>query len=114
MYIHATILFRKGIFKNSTWISFFSLLQKSFAEKLRLWKEENATLTQKSCDELLKKLKGEHLDPVFERVRGPDGAKVKYSEIMDAWNKIKAGFNAKAVGTLDVRADAFFKFNQVN
>lgn len=89
-----------------------SELTKSFAEKLRLWKEENATLTQKSCDELLKKLKGEHLDPVFERVRGPDGAKVKYSEIMDAWNKIKAGFNAKAVGTLDVRADAFFKFNQ--
>lgn len=89
-----------------------SELTKSFAEKLRLWKEENATLTQKSCDELLKKLKGKHLDPVFERVRGPDGAKVKYSEIIDAWNKIKAGFNNKAVGPSDIRADAFFKFNQ--
>lgn len=62
---------------------------------------------------MLLKLKAEHLDPVLERVRGPDGAKVNYSEIMNGWNMIKTDFNLKAVGAKDVTAAVFFKFNQV-
>ena len=93
---------------------FLSPLQKSFAEKLKLWKDKNAALTQKSCDDLLKKLKGELLDPVYKRVRGPNGAQVSYSEIIGAWSKIKDRFNSEAVGAKDVTADAFFKFSQVN
>ena len=93
---------------------FLSPLQKSFAEKLKLWKDKNAALTQTSCDDLLKKLKGELLDPVYKRVRGPNGAQVSYSEIIGAWSKIKDRFNSEAVGAKDVTADAFFKFSQVN
>lgn len=75
------------------------------------WREKNASLTQKSCEDLLKKLKIQHLDPVLKRVRGPDGAKVSYSEIMNGWSMIKTDFDLKAVGAKDVKADVFFKFN---
>ena len=77
------------------------------------WREKNASLTQKSCEDLLRKLKIQHLDPVLKRVRGPDGAKVSYSEIMNGWSMIKTDFDLKAVGAKDVKADVFFKFNQV-
>ena len=63
---------------------------------------------------MLKKLKAELLDPVYERVRGPNCAQVRYSDIIDAWRKIKDRFYSEAVGAQDVRADTFFKFNQVN
>lgn len=62
---------------------------------------------------MLGRLKVEHLDPVLERVGGPDGAKVNYGEIMNGWSKIKTDFNSKAVGAKDVRANVFFKYNQV-
>ena len=77
------------------------------------WTEKNASLTQKSCKDLLTKLKIQHLDPVLKRVRGTDGAKVSYSEIMNGWSVIKTDFDSKAVGAKDVKADVFFKFNQV-
>ena len=63
---------------------------------------------------MLKKLKIQHLDPVLKRVRGRDGAKVSYSEIMNGWSMIKTDFDLKAAGAKDVKADVFFKFNQVN
>ncbi|KAJ7380911.1 hypothetical protein OS493_004495 [Desmophyllum pertusum] len=81
-------------------------------EKISFWRGKNASLTQKFCEDLLVKLKREHLDPVLERVRGSDGAKVKYVDIMNGWSKIKNDFNSKAVGSKDVRAEVFFKFNQ--
>ena len=62
---------------------------------------------------MLERLKNEHLDPVLKRVRGPDGAKVSYGEIMGGWSKIKTDFTSKAVGAKDVMADVFFKYNQV-
>jgi len=61
----------------------------------------------------LGRLKNEHLDPVLERVGGPDGAKVNYGEIMNGWKKIKTDFDSKAVGAKDVMANIFFKYNQV-
>ena len=57
---------RSPQWRNSIWILFLSPLQKSFAEKLRLWKDKNAALTQTSCDDLLKKLKWELLYPDYE------------------------------------------------
>lgn len=81
--------------------------------KVRLLRGKNASLTQESCEDLLGRLKIEHLDPVLERVHGPDGAKVNYVDIMNGWSKIATDFNAKAVGATDVRADVFFKFNKV-
>ena len=80
---------------------------------MKIWTEKNASETQKSCEDLLSRLKIEQLDPVLERVRGPDGAKVKYVDIMNGWSKIKNEFNSEAVGAKDVMADVFFKFNQV-
>ena len=62
---------------------------------------------------MLGRLKNEHLDPVLERVGGPDGAKVNYGEIMNGWKKIKTDFDSKAVGAKDVMANIFFKYNQV-
>ena len=91
----------------------YSLLQESIDENLNIWTEKNASETQKSCEDLLSRLEIEHLDPVLERVRGPDGAKVKYVDIMNGWSKIKNEFNSEAVGAKDVMADVFFKFNQV-
>ena len=89
------------------------MLQKLIDEKISFWRGKNASLTQTFCKDLLAKLKREHLDPVLERIRSPDGVKVKYVDIMNGWSKIKNDFNSKAVGSKDVRAEVFFKFNQV-
>lgn len=91
----------------------YPFLQKSIDEKVRFWRNENASLTKKSCEDLLGRLKIEHFDPVLKKVRGPDAAKVNYADIMNGWSKIKTDFNLKAVGAKDVRADVFFKYNQV-
>lgn len=80
---------------------------------MKIWTEKNASETTKSCEALLSRLRIEHLDPVIERIRGPDGAKVKYVDIVDGWRKINNEFNSEAVGAKDVMADVFFKFNQV-
>lgn len=89
-------------------------LQNSTDEKLQFWKGENASVTRTFCQDLLEKLQIEHLDPIIERVRGPDGAKVRYIDIINGWDKIKTDFVLKAVGAKDVRAEVFFEFNQVN
>lgn len=87
-------------------------LTKSFEEKLSFWNGKNDLETQKKCEDLLKKLKKEHLDPVLQRVGGSNSSKVTYGEIIEGWSRIKKEFNSKAVGAKNARADVFFKFNQ--
>lgn len=91
---------------------FICFKQKSFEEKLSFWNGKNDLETQKKCEDLLKKLKKEHFDPVLQRVGRLNSSKVTYGEIIEGWSRIKKEFNSKAVGAKNARADVFFKFNQ--
>ena len=62
----------------------------------------------------MKELKKKHLDPVLERVRGPEGAKVSFKEIDDGCAIIELEYKSRAVGSKDVRAQVFHEFHQVS
>ena len=49
------------------------LQQNEGIQKLAEWKAKNDSLTKEACEKLLKELKRKHLDPVFDRARGPAG-----------------------------------------
>lgn len=49
---------------------------------LNSWQERNTQLTKDSCKQLLIGLKHHHLDPVLIQLRGKDGAKVSFAEVM--------------------------------
>ena len=88
--------------------------QTSCDEALQSWLLENETLTRRACDALLKNLKKEHLDPVFHRLQGQGGAEVSFDEIIQGYERIKQGYEARAKGAEDVCATMFFEFHLVN
>lgn len=82
---------------------------------MKAWLDKNASCTRKVCEELLRGLKAEHVDPLLENVRNSrhDG-EVKYEDIINQFDTLKDEFAKKAIGAKDVRADVFFKFTEVN
>lgn len=54
-----------------------------------------------------------YLVPVLALIRGQGGASVTYPIIMAAWDAIINDFHKKAVGSKDVIAVIFNKFNKV-
>ena len=95
----------------STSLSF--LQQNEEMQKLAKWKAKNDSLTKEACERLLKELKRKHLDPVFDRARGPAGASVSYKEIDDGLAIIELEYNTHAVGAKNVRAQVFYEFHEV-
>ena len=67
-----------------------------------------------SCHRLLVGLKHQHLDPVLTQLRGKDGAKVSFAEIMACYSAIEQGFKAEAKGAEDVRSQVFYEFHPVS
>lgn len=65
------------------------------------------------CQDLLEALKMAYLVPVLALIRGQGGASVTYPIIMAAWDAIINDFHKKAVGSKDVIAVIFNKFNKV-
>ncbi|XP_067054263.1 guanylate-binding protein 6-like isoform X3 [Acropora muricata] len=80
-------------------------------EVLQSWLLENETLTRRACDALLKNLKKEHLDPVLHRLHGQGGAEVSFDDIIQGYERIKQGFDARATGAKDVCAAMFYDFH---
>lgn len=83
-------------------------------EELRSWLLANEGLTRKDCDALLKDLKKEHLDPVLERLYRQGKAEVSFHDIIQGYERIKQGYEARATGAEDVCATIFFEFHLVN
>ena len=81
---------------------------------LNSWQEENTRLTRESCHQLLTVLKKQHLDPVLAKLRGKDGAKVSFAEIMASYTAIEQGYKLEAKGAEDVCAQVFFDFHPVS
>ena len=81
---------------------------------LNNWQKDNARLTKESCNQLLVGLKRQHLDPVLTQLRGKDGAKVSFAEIMACYSAIEQGFKLEAKGAEDVCAQVFFEFHPVS
>lgn len=81
---------------------------------LNSWQGENTRLTKENCHQLLIRLKEQQLDPVLTRLRGKDGAKVSFAEIMACYSAIEQGYKLKAIGAKDVCAQVFFEFHPVS
>lgn len=81
---------------------------------LNCWQERNTRLTKESCHQLLVGLKHRHLDPVLTLLRGKDGAKVAFAEIMACYSAIELGFKEQAKGAEDVCAQVFLDFHPVS
>ena len=84
--------------------------QISCDEALQSWLLANESLTRQACDALLKELKKQHLDPVFERLHGQGGAEVSFDDITQGCEGIKQSFDARATGAKDVCAAMFYDF----
>ena len=69
--------------------------------------------SRESCQYLLRRLKVQFLDPVLKRVSSRYGTRVRYAEITKAMDTVRNEFYRQAFGAKDVRADEFYKFNQV-
>ena len=81
---------------------------------LNSWQERNTQLTKDSCKQLLIGLKHQYLDPVLIQLRGKDGAKVSFAEVMGCYSVIEQGFKAEATGAEDVCAQVFLDFHPVS
>ena len=83
-------------------------------EKLNSWQTRNAKLTRELCNDLLVQLKQRHLDPVLLQLRGKEGAKLSFEDIIGGYNRIKADYEDSAIGAKDVIAAVFFEFHPVS
>lgn len=83
-------------------------------EKFSKWKNKNDNLTEQICEKLVKELKEKHLDPVLERIRGPQGETVSFMEIDKGCAVIELEYKSNAVGSKEVRARVLRKFHQVS
>lgn len=88
-------------------------LKSFFNKRLTEWMTENSWLTRKFCDDLLLKLKTKHLDPVIERLRGREGSKLSFDEILNVYRRIKDDYKANAVGAEGAIAVAFYDFHPI-
>lgn len=89
------------------------LQQNEGIQKLAEWKSKNDSLTKEACEKLLKELKRKHLDPVFDRARGPAGTSVSFKEIDDGLAIVELEYKTHAVGSKNVRAQVFHEFHEV-
>ena len=80
---------------------------------MKAWKDKNAVRSRESCQYLLRRLKVQYMDPVLKRMGSHYGARVRYAEITKAMDSIRNEFYRQAYGARNVRADEFYKFNQV-
>ena len=80
---------------------------------LKRWHEENQRRTQEGCQELLQDLRKMHLDPILQRLTGPNGAAVSFDQIEGSFLAIERNFKKLAKGARDVCAQEFFKFQPV-
>lgn len=83
------------------------------ARKMLSWQAENERQTREYCEGLLSVLKGDHLDPVLQRLQGKEAAKVSYTEVIGGYNSVKDDYEASAKGAKDVIATVFFEFHPV-
>ena len=82
-------------------------------EKVHHWQKENETWTRQDCNVLLVQLKKRHLDPVLQQLKGREGAKVTFQDIVDGYSKIKDDYEKLAKGAKDTIAATFFEFHPV-
>lgn len=78
------------------------------------WIQQNIRETEACCVQLLKELKKSILDPVLKRLRGPEGSKMQFSDVVSAYNQIQDSYTAKARGAKDVQATVFMNFHPVS
>lgn len=78
---------------------------------LNSWQDRNTQLTKETCHQLLAGLKHRHLDPVLTQLRGKEGCKVSFAEIMACYSSIELGFKEEAKGAEDVCAQVFLDFH---
>ncbi|PFX13324.1 Guanylate-binding protein 4 [Stylophora pistillata] len=81
-------------------------------QKLGEWKNENDKKTRESCEKLVKRLRKKHLDPVLQRVSGPEGTNVSFKDIDDGCAVLELEYKSQAVGSKDVRAKVLHEFHQ--
>ena len=96
-----------------------SLLMRSFIQllliqKLTEWQTENTRLTKERCNDLLSKLKRQHLDPILRQLQGHGGSNLSFDDIIGVYHRIKDDYEGQAVGAKDVIAAAFFDFQPVS
>ena len=82
-------------------------------KRLLSWQRENEAITKESCKGLLDRLKKLHLDPVLEILQGPEGAKLSFEDVINAYDKIKDDYKKVAYGAKDVIAAVFFEYHRV-
>ena len=81
--------------------------------RLNSWQVDNARKTREYCEGLLTVLKGNHLDPILQRLKGKEAAKVSFKDVIDGYNKIKDDYENSAKGSKDVIAAVFLEFHPV-
>jgi hypothetical protein len=54
------------------------------------------------------------LYPVLTRLRGPEGSKMQFSDIIAAYNGIQESYTVNARGAKDVQATVFMSFHPVS
>jgi len=91
----------------------FFYLQEHMENDLKRWHEENQRRTREGCQELLQDLRKKHLDPILQRLTGPNGATVSFDQIEGSFLAIERNFKKLAKGARDVCAQEFFKFQPV-
>ena len=88
-------------------------MQATLDKKLASWQFENEKSTREDCTVLLKQLKEQHLDPVLTRLRGEEGARVSFEDIIQGYKGIEEDYKVRAIGAKDVCATVFFEFHPV-
>ena len=81
--------------------------------KLLSWLTKNEELTRKSCEILLRDLKKNHLDPVFEKLLGEERDKISFEDIIGGYQRVKDDFHQYAEGAEDVIAAVFLELHRV-
>ena len=70
-------------------------------------------MTRESCNSLLTQLKEKHLDPVLQRLKGKEAAKISFEEIVGGYNQMQEDYQKSAIGAKDVIAAVFAEFHPV-
>ena len=91
-----------------------SFIQQSLIQKLTEWQTENTRLTKELCNNLLSKLKRQHLGPILHQLQGHGGSNLSFDDIIGVYHRIKDDYEGQAVGAKDVIAAAFFDFQPVS
>ena len=91
-----------------------SFIQQSLIQKLTEWQTENTRLTKELCNDLLTKLKRQHLDPILRQLQGHGGSNLSFDDIIGVYHRIKDDYEGQAVGAKDVIAAAFSDFQPVS